>query len=106
MRQPRRRPSGGDLRGDEGEQKAADQRNRRRHRQAIGETEQHHEQGESPPAEDRDDVGDRQPLAGMSGKRDENLGGAGFGGQIKMLSDDGGAPLAQTPGKAKPAPSP
>jgi hypothetical protein len=42
----------------------------------------------------------------MSGKRDENLGGAGFGVQIKMLSDDGGAPLAQTPGKAKPALSP
>jgi hypothetical protein len=42
----------------------------------------------------------------MSGKRDENLGGAGFGVQIKMLSGDGGASLAQTPGKAKPALSP
>ncbi len=44
LRQPGRRPADSELKGDEEQQDAADQRNRRRHRQAVRKAEHHDQQ--------------------------------------------------------------
>ena len=72
--QPRRRHPRRDLNGHEQQQQAADQGDRRRHRQAIWQAEDDDEQGEGTVLQHRDDVADGQAIRLLCREHRENFG--------------------------------
>ena len=77
----RARAARDDLGRHQCEEEPADERNRRRHRQAVREAEQHDEKREGAVAQHDQDVADGQTVARLRGKREPERGRARCGGQ-------------------------
>ncbi|GGC57478.1 hypothetical protein GCM10010994_15590 [Chelatococcus reniformis] len=65
-----------DLDGDEAQQEAADQRDRRRHRQAVGQGEDDDQQGKGLVMQPADNLADADPIIVAGGECDQDVGRA------------------------------
>ena len=105
LRQPRGGKAGDDLQRHQGEKEPADERDRRRHREAVRQAEKHHEKRERPVAQDgQKNLSDGDSLAGLGRERRQDGRSTCFRGQdAQQVGGSRPRPLAELERAAKAA---